>query len=558
MKMTHTLTGAQIVMECLKEQGVDTVFGYPGGAALFIYDALYQNSDKIKHYLTAHEQGAAHAADGYARATGKVGVCFATSGPGATNLVTGIATAYMDSIPMVAITSNVVSSLLGKDSFQEADIAGITMPITKHNYIVKDGTMLADTIRDAFEIAQSGRKGPVLVDIPKDITANEYDFEPAKEKKVVKSTPIREVDLIAATELIGNCNKPVIFAGGGIISSDATNELVAFAEKIDAPVSCSLMGLGGFPVSNELFTGMLGMHGSKPSNLATTHCDLFIAIGSRFSDRVISDAKRFADKAKIIHIDIDPAEIDKNIRADVSVIGNVKEILELLNKKIEKKQNIEWHEKIQEYKRKFPLDYVHDGKLHPQYIMQRIAEITKSEAIIVTEVGQHQIWAAQHYSYQYPRTFISSGGFGTMGFGLGAAIGAKLGMPDKRVIHIAGDGSFRMNNIELATLTNYQVPIITIIMNNGTLGMVRQWQKLFYEERYSQTTLQGRGPDFNMLADAYGIENYVATSMDEFEEVFAKALKSEKAVLINCAIDIDERVLPMVPGGKPISEMIVD
>lgn len=554
------LTGAQIVIECLKEQGVDCVFGYPGGTILFIYDELYKNSDKIKHYLTAHEQAAAHAADGYARATGKVGVCMATSGPGATNLVTGIATAYMDSSPVVAITCNVACNLLGKDSFQEADIAGITMPITKHNYIVKDGFKLASIIREAFQIAQSGRKGPVLIDIPKDVTSNLFDFEPMKKKpeKQSKKSQISEKALEAAAEVIQNSKKPVIFAGGGIISAEATDELVAFAEKIDAPVSCSLMGLGGFPVTNELFTGMLGMHGSKTSNLATTHCDLFIAVGSRFSDRVVSNPKRFADRAKVIHIDIDAAEIDKNIPADVSIIGDVKEVLSKLIKKIPKKQHPEWHKKIQEYKQRFPLGYLRDGKLHPQYIIQRLSELTNEDSIIVTDVGQHQIWTAQHYSFKYPRTFISSGGFGTMGFGLGASIGAKVGRSDKRVIHIAGDGCFRMNNIELSTAKYYNLPIISIIMNNQTLGMVRQWQRIFYEGRFSQTTLTDRDPDFNKLADAYGIDNYLIATIEEFDDAIQKALKSNKGAVLNCMIDIDERVLPMVPGGKPISEMIED
>jgi acetolactate synthase-1/2/3 large subunit len=550
------INGSEIVIECLVEQGVDVVFGYPGGAVLNIYDALYKNSHRIRHILTAHEQGAAHAADGYARATGKVGVCIATSGPGATNLVTGIATAYMDSVPVVAITGNVSTSLLGKDSFQEADIAGITAPITKHNYIVKDVKELAGTIRKAFEIARSGRPGPVLIDIPKDISAALCEFENKKVSEVKRIKP-NPSEIEQACKLIRESKKPFIFAGGGVIHSDACDMLFKFAKKINAPVSCSLMGLGAFPSSEPLFTGMLGMHGTKASNMAASKCDLFIAIGTRFSDRVISDPNKFARNAKILHIDVDPAEIDKNIKTYHAVIGDIKESLIPILGGLEESENKEWLDFIFDMKEKFPIGHTHIGKLTPHQIIKTVEKYTQGDAIITTEVGQHQMWAAQYYSYKKPRTFISSGGFGTMGYGTGASMGASIGKPDTRVVHIAGDGSFRMNSNELGTMKAYNIPVIVVVVNNGTLGMVRQWQSFFYEERYSQTTLD-RGPDFNMLADAYGIKNFKATTEVEFESAMKNAVLLNEPVLINAVIDIDEKVLPMVPAGRPIDELILE
>ncbi|OQB13354.1 MAG: Acetolactate synthase large subunit IlvB1 [Firmicutes bacterium ADurb.Bin193] len=550
------INGSQIVIECLVEQGVDTVFGYPGGAVLNIYDALYKNSDRIKHILTAHEQGAAHAADGYARASGKVGVCIATSGPGATNLVTGIATAYMDSVPIIAITGNVGTSLLGKDSFQEADITGITAPITKHNYIVKDVKDLANTIRKAFKIARSGRPGPVLIDIPKDVSANLCEFESQKPEEIKRFVPKKE-DVETARELIMSSKKPFIFAGGGVISSDACNELFEFAKRISAPVSCSLMGLGAYPATDKLFTGMLGMHGTKASNTAASNCDLFIAVGTRFSDRVISDPSKFARHAKILHIDIDPAEIDKNIKSYHSVIGDIKEVLAPLLKDITSLENPEWLDHILGLKKKFKIGHTHIGSLTPYFVMREVDKQTGGDAVITTEVGQHQMWAAQYYSYTKPRTFISSGGFGTMGYGTGASMGAALSGTGKRIVHIAGDGSFRMNSSELATMKHYNIPVIIVVMNNGTLGMVRQWQALFYGGRYSQTTLD-RGPDFNILAEAYGVRSYKVQTESEFKAAFAEALSLNEPVLINTMIDIDERVLPMVPAGRPIDELILE
>lgn len=552
------INGSQILVECLVEQGVDTIFGYPGGAVLNIYDALYQNSDRITHILTAHEQGASHAADGYARATGKVGVCIATSGPGATNLVTGIATAYMDSIPMVAITGNVGTSLLGKDSFQEVDITGITMPITKHNYIVKDVKDLAKTIREAFYIAASGRPGPVLIDIPKDVTAAVCDYEVETHKRIARQVDtICQKDIEIAADLIKNAKKPFIYSGGGIISSDAQEELIAFAEKISAPVATSLMGIGGFPETHSLSTGLVGMHGSMASNMAATECDLLIALGARFSDRVISNVKRFAPHATILHIDVDPAEIGKNVPTMASVIGDVKEVLNMLMTLIPKKENRDWLEKVAEWHETFGFDYQDDEVLRPQYIMENIYEQTNGEAIITTEVGQHQMWAAQFYKYTAPRTFISSGGLGTMGYGTGASIGAQLGNAKRQVVHIAGDGSFRMNCNELATIAHYDIPVIIVIMNNTVLGMVRQWQTTFYEERYSQTTLD-RGPDFNLLADAFGVKNYCIRTREEFTVALQDALVLGKPALLNCYIDQDEKVLPMVAPGAAINELILE
>ena len=547
------LTGAEIVIECLKEQGVDTVFGYPGGAILNVYDALYKHSDEITHILTSHEQGASHAADGYARATGKVGVCFATSGPGATNLVTGIATAYMDSIPIVAITCNVGVSLLGKDSFQEIDIAGVTMPITKHNYIVKDVNKLADTIRKAFEIARTGRPGPVLIDIPKDVTANVCEYEKTvinTEKVITKSIDEAEVD--AAVAMMKKAKKPFIFVGGGAVLSGASESLVEFAHKMDAPVTDSLMGKGAFPGTDDLYTGMLGMHGTKPSNFGVSKCDLLVVIGARFSDRVTGNASKFASKAKIIQIDIDPAEIDKNIMTDASITGDVDEVLKCINAKLEQQDHSEWKQTINEYKEKYPLTY-HQGVLTGPVVIEEIYKQTEGDAVITTEVGQHQMWAAQFYKYTQPRTLLTSGGLGTMGYGLGASLGAKMGVPDKTVVNIAGDGCFRMNMNEIATAARYNIPIIQVVINNHVLGMVRQWQTLFYGQRYSATVLND-AVDFVKLAEAMGAVGMRATTLDEFKAAFSEALTLGRPVVIDCQIDSDEKVWPMVAPGAAISE----
>lgn len=546
------LSGAEIVIECLKEQGVDTVFGYPGGAILNVYDALYQHSEEITHILTSHEQGAAHAADGYARATGKVGVCFATSGPGTTNLVTGIATAYMDSIPMVAITCNVGVTLLGKDSFQEIDITGITMPITKHNYIVKDVNQLADTIRNAFRIAKTGRPGPVLVDIPKDVTSNLAEYVKSEPLEVKSASRIREEDIITALEMIEQSQQPYIFVGGGAVLSGASDELYTFAHKIDAPVADSLMGKGAFPGTDELYTGMLGMHGTKTSNFGVSQCDLLIVVGARFSDRVTGNAKKFASNAKILQIDIDPAEVDKNILTHASIIGDIKEVLQILNERITETTHSEWHGKIHEYKEKYPLTYHHETLTGP-FIVEEIYRQTNGEAIITTEVGQHQMWAAQFYKYTKPGTFLTSGGLGTMGYGLGASIGAKIGMPDKTVVNIAGDGCFRMNMNEIATAARYNVPIIQVVVNNHVLGMVRQWQNLFYEQRYSATVLNDT-VNFEKLAEAMGAVGITVKTKEEFTEAFAKALTLGCPVLLDCQIDCDDKVWPMVAPGAPLSE----
>ncbi|MDY5883105.1 MAG: biosynthetic-type acetolactate synthase large subunit [Roseburia sp.] len=551
------LTGAQIVMECLKEQGVDTVFGYPGGAILNVYDELYKNKDAIRHVLTSHEQGAAHAADGYARSTGKVGVCFATSGPGATNLVTGIATAYMDSVPVVAITCNVTVPLLGKDSFQEIDIAGITMPITKHNFIVKDVTKLADTIRRAFTIAKKGRPGPVLVDIPKDVTALKTEYEPKKPEPIARiSETITDEDLEVALEMLQKAEKPYIFVGGGAVISGASEELKEFVHKMDAPVCDTLMGKGAFDGTNDLYTGMLGMHGTKTSNFGVSDCDLLVAIGVRFSDRVLGNASKFAKQAKILQFDVDPAEINKNIRVDACVIGDVKEILTRVNERLPQQNHNAWISHVLDYKVKFPLKYAEQGISGP-YIMEEIYRKTNGDAVIVTEVGQHQMWAAQYYKYKNPRTFLTSGGLGTMGYGLGAAIGAQIANPDKQVINIAGDGCFRMNMNELATAVREKLPLIEVIVNNHVLGMVRQWQNLFYEKRYSATVLDD-GVDFVKLAEAMGAAGYRATSREEFETVFQKALESKTPVLIDCIIDSDDKVWPMVAPGEAISSSFTD
>ena len=547
------LTGAEIVIECLKEQGVDTVFGYPGGAILNVYDALYKHSDEICHILTSHEQGAAHAADGYARATGKVGVCLATSGPGATNLVTGIATAYMDSIPVVAITCNVGVSLLGKDSFQEIDIAGITMPITKHNYIVKDVDKLADTIRKAFLIARTGRPGPVLIDIPKDVTANLSEYQKVEiDVTDIQRKKIDEDEIETAVKMIRRAKKPYIFVGGGAVLSGASESLVEFAHKIDAPVADSLMGKGAFPGTDELYSGMLGMHGTKASNFGVSQCDLLVVVGARFSDRVTGNAKKFAHHAKILQIDIDPAEIDKNILTDASVTGDIKEVLIILNEKVEQQSHEEWKQQIEEYKEKHPLTYHPEGLTGP-YIVEEIYRQTNGDAIITTEVGQHQMWAAQFYKYTKPRTLLTSGGLGTMGYGLGASLGAKIGMPDKTVVNIAGDGCFRMNMNEIATAARYNIPIIQVVVNNHVLGMVRQWQTLFYEKRYSATVLND-AVDFVKLAEAMGAVGIRAATREEFQKAFQEALAMGRPVVIDCQIDSDEKVWPMVAPGAAISE----
>ncbi len=546
------LTGAEIVVECLKEQGVDTVFGYPGGTILNVYDALYQHSNEIKHILTSHEQGAAHAADGYARATGRVGVCLATSGPGATNLVTGIATAYMDSVPMVAITCNVVLPSLGKDSFQEVDIAGITMPITKHNYIVKDVNILADTLRRAFAIAGSGRPGPVLVDITKDVTSDSCEFEKKEPETVHVPSRYTEEELQEALSLLRDAKKPFVYVGGGAVISGAYKEVRAFAEKMDTPVCDTLMGKGVFDGHDARYTGMIGMHGTKVSNFGVSECDLLIAMGARFSDRVVGNPKKFAEHAKILHIDIDDAEINKNIRTDVSLVGDLKEVLEKINGQLEQQQHTEWMQHIAELKASYPLNYDKTALSCP-YIIEEIDRITEGEAVITTDVGQHQMWAAQYYKYSRPRTLLSSGGLGTMGYGLGACLGAKMGRPDKVCINIAGDGCFRMNMNELATASRYDIPIIQVVINNHVLGMVRQWQTLFYGKRYSQTILQDK-VDFCKVAEGLGCEAIRVTKKEEVAPAIEKALRLKKPVLIDCLIPEDDKVFPMVPAGAAITE----
>ena len=548
------LTGAQIIIKCLKEQGVDTIFGYPGGAILNLYDELYKHSDEIRHVLTSHEQGAAHAADGYARATGKVGVCIATSGPGATNLVTGIATAYMDSVPVVAITCNVGLPLLGKDSFQEIDITGITTPITKHNFIVKDINDLAKVIRRAFRIAKTGRPGPVLVDVPKDVTAalTEYIYE-EQETPVRSIDKITEADLDEAVRLINESEKPYIFVGGGAVISNAEEALDEFVSKVQAPVTDSLMGKGAYDGRKPLYTGMLGMHGTKASNYGVSECDLLIAIGVRFSDRVTGNAKKFADNAKILQIDIDPAEINKNIQTDASLIGDVREVLRLLNSRLKQQNHDAWIEKIMDYKKTYPMRFPAEGLSGP-YLVDAIYKKTNGEAIIVTEVGQHQMWAAQFYKYAKPRTFLTSGGLGTMGYGLGAAIGAQIGRPDRQVINIAGDGCFRMNMNEIATAVREKLPLIEVVVNNHVLGMVRQWQDLFYEKRFSHTVLND-SVDFVKLAEAMGATGIRVTTREEFEVALEKALAMRTPVLLDCIINCDDKVWPMVAPGAAISEV---
>lgn len=547
------LTGAEIVVECLKEQGVDTVFGYPGGTILNVYDALYKHSDEINHILTSHEQGAAHAADGYARATGRTGVCLATSGPGATNLVTGIATAYMDSVPMVAITCNVNLPLLGKDSFQEVDIAGVTMPITKHGYIVKDVTILADTLRKAFKIAGSGRPGPVLVDITKDVTANLCEFQTKQAETEHAVCNYTEEEIEKALELIKSARKPYIYVGGGAVISEAFDEVMEFAKKLDAPVCDTLMGKGAYDGRDSLYTGMIGMHGTKTSNLGVSECDLLVALGARFSDRVVGNPKKFADRAKVLQIDIDAAEINKNIKTEASIVGDLKKILSVINERMPRMEHKEWVAHIQELKEKYPLNY-DKSVLSCPFVIEELDRITKGEALITTDVGQHQMWAAQYYKYTKPRTFLSSGGLGTMGYGLGACIGAKMGRPDKICVNIAGDGCFRMNMNELATASRYNIPIIQIVINNHVLGMVRQWQTLFYDHRYSQTVLNDK-VDFCMVAKGLGCEAIRVTTKEEVAPAIEKAIALKQPVLIECVIPEDDKVFPMVPAGAPISEV---
>lgn len=553
----QTLTGAEIVVECLKEQGVDTVFGYPGGAILNIYDALYKHQDEITHILTSHEQGASHAADGYARATGKVGVCLATSGPGATNLVTGIATAYMDSIPVVAITCNVGVSLLGRDSFQEIDITGVTMPITKYNFIVKDITKLADVLRRAFQIAKSGRPGPVLVDITKDVTAASCEYEAKEPVTIARQVDtITEEDLERALLMIRKSQKPFIMVGGGAILSDAAEEVRTFANKLQAPVADTLMGKGAFDGTHELYTGMVGMHGTKTSNFGITECDLLVVIGARFSDRVVGNASKFAKNAKILQIDIDPAEINKNIETDASIIGDVKMILRKLNARLDPQNHDEWVAHIERMKDMYPLHYNKEILTGPA-IIEGIYNVTQGDAIIVTEVGQHQMWAAQYYKYKNPHTFLTSGGLGTMGYGLGAALGAKMGKKDKKVFNIAGDGCFRMNMNEIATATRYNIPIIEVIINNHVLGMVRQWQDLYYGKRYSHTILNDQ-VDFVKLAEAMGAKAYRVTKKEELEPVLKEAMELDIPVVIDCQIHCDDKVFPMVSPGAAISDAFDD
>ncbi len=555
------LKGADIIIECLKEQGVDIVFGYPGGQALEIYDALYRARNEVRHILTSHEQGASHAADGYARTTGKVGVCIATSGPGATNLVTGIATAYMDSVPLVAITGQVPTRLLGKDSFQEVDITGITMPITKHNFIVKDINNLADTIRKAFAIAREGRPGPVLVDVCKDVTATEFEYTPHNPDKKDfisnKHHSVSKEEFEAAIEAINSASKPVILSGAGVGIAGAEKEVLELAERAGIPVSTSLMGMGTFPGTHELFMGMVGMHGTKTSNYAVHNCDLFIAIGNRFSDRIVSKVSSFAPDAKIMHIDVDSAEVGKNISVDYPLVGDIKEILQTVLKGVTPGKSRDWLDRINEWKEKYPLKYAPSKEIvRPQYIMERLYELTKGEAIITTEVGQHQMWAAQYYKFTGFRRFISSGGLGTMGYGLGACIGAQLAVPDRKVINIAGDGSFRMNLNELATAVEYKLPIIIALFNNRSLGMVRQWQELFYDSRFSQTSID-RGTNFAALAEAFGARGIDVKHPDQVDEAIISALsETDKPVLINFEIDKDDKVFPIVPPGAGINEVV--
>lgn len=547
------LNGSEIVVECLKEQGVDTVFGYPGGTILNIYDALYKHSNEIRHILTSHEQGAAHAADGYARATGKVGVCMATSGPGATNLVTGIATAYMDSVPIVAITANVTLPMLGKDTFQEVDIAGVTMPITKHGYIVKNIEDLAPTLRKAFEIAKSGRPGPVLVDITKDVTAAVCEYTPVKPEPKPKKITWTDAELDELAEYIKAAKKPFIYLGGGAVISGACEEVAEFAELIDAPVCDTLMGKGAFDGRSPRYTGMIGMHGTKASNLGVSECDLLVALGARFSDRVTGNPHKFAENAKIIQIDIDAAEINKNIRVNAGVVGDLKLVLQQLNRKLTRQDHGDWMKRISGLKEKYPLKY-DDSQLSCPYIIEMIDKVTGGDALITTDVGQHQMWTAQYFHYTKPRTFLSSGGLGTMGYGLGACIGAQVGQPDKICFNISGDGCFRMNMNELATASRYNIPIIDVVINNHVLGMVRQWQTLFYGKRYSQTVLNDK-VDFSKVAEALGCAAIRVTKKEEVQPALEKAIAMKCPVVIECMIPEDDKVFPMVPAGAPIAEV---
>lgn len=547
------LNGSEIVVECLKEQGVDTVFGYPGGTILNIYDALYKHSNEIRHILTSHEQGAAHAADGYARATGKVGVCMATSGPGATNLVTGIATAYMDSVPIVAITANVTLPMLGKDTFQEVDIAGVTMPITKHGYIVKNIEDLAPTLRKAFEIAKSGRPGPVLVDITKDVTAAVCEYTPVKPEPKPKKITWTDAELDELAEYIKAAKKPFIYLGGGAVISGACGEVAEFAGLIDAPVCDTLMGKGAFDGRSPRYTGMIGMHGTKASNLGVSECDLLIALGARFSDRVTGNPHKFAENAKIIQIDIDAAEINKNIRVNAGVVGDLKLVLQQLNRKLTRQDHGDWMQRISGLKEKYPLKY-DDSQLSCPYIIEMIDKVTGGDALITTDVGQHQMWTAQYFHYTKPRTFLSSGGLGTMGYGLGACIGAQVGQPDKICFNISGDGCFRMNMNELATASRYNIPIIDVVINNHVLGMVRQWQTLFYGKRYSQTVLNDKA-DFSKVAEALGCAAIRVTKKEEVQPALEKAIAMKCPVVIECMIPEDDKVFPMVPAGAPIAEV---
>lgn len=545
------MKGSDIILECLLEQGVDTVFGYPGGTILEVYDSLYKYQDKIKHVLTSHEQGASHGADGYARASGKVGVCMATSGPGATNLVTGIATAYMDSIPLVAITANVAVPLLGKDSFQEIDISGITMPITKHNFIVKKIEDLAPTIRKAFKIAKEGRPGPVLVDITKDVTQGYCEYKRHWIEVIEKNSYTYTTDNIKkAIEMIESCEKPFVFVGGGVIASDASKELKEFVEKIDAPVCDTLMGKGAFDGTNPRYTGMLGMHGTKASNLGVSQCDLLIAIGVRFSDRVTGNAKLFANNAKIIHIDIDEAEINKNVLVDLDIVGDAKTVLNALNLLVKQQNHPQWLKEVRQLKDQYPLNYNTDVLTGP-YVIEQIDLLTDSDAIITTEVGQNQMWAAQYYHYKKPRQLITSGGLGTMGYGLGASMGAKIAKPHQHVFNIAGDGCFRMNLNELATASRYQIPIIQVVLNNHVLGMVRQWQTLFYDKRYSATVLND-GVDFIKVSEGLGCKAIRVTKKEEVAPAIVEAMEYNGPVVIECIIQEDDKVFPMVAPGKAI------
>ncbi len=548
--------GSDILVECLLEQGVDTVFGYPGGAVLNIYDALYKYSDRITHVLTAHEQGASHAADGYARATGRVGVCIATSGPGATNLVTGIATAYMDSIPMVAITGNVAVPLLGRDSFQEVDITGITMPITKHNFIVKRVEDLADTVREAFRIAQSGRPGPVLIDLPKDITAAETDYVPQPKAAPRPFVPPKEERIQMTLDRLKTCERPLIYFGGGVISSGAEAELLALAEAQDIPVCSSMMGLGGFPSDNRLWLGMVGMHGTVAANRAARECDLLLTCGARFSDRVAGSTTGFAPHADVVHMDIDHAEFDKNVAVAVRLAGNLKEVLGILVQRADRRAHPAWVGQVTGLKREIPaLAADPDSTPDPLEILRTLRRLTPDDAIVATDVGQHQMWTAQHFEFRRPRTLLTSGGLGTMGYGLGAAIGAQAAFPNRRVVLISGDGSFHMNLNELTTLASYEFPIVVVVMNNRVLGMVRQWQKVFYGRRFSATDPH-RKTDLVKLAEAFGCTGMRITRAGDVEPVLKAALEKKGPVLVDCQISPDVNVLPMIPPGGTVEEII--